>query len=328
MNFGYIEGHRKNIGLIKKMLSESRLPHALLFSGIEGIGKRLTATALAAAVNCEKRSEEGACGECESCRKLRAGTHPSVKFIGSPKNESGIEAVFGAGSVINISNIVSADEDNKKRKTAKINIYQVREIIRDASLRAYGRSSKVYIIDDISEASTEALNCLLKVLEEPPAGTFFILVTSRIQALLSTITSRCQRLEFNPLGEEELKRVLDRKGLAEGLPAGRADELVGVSSGSCGKFLRFVELENIIPQRMEPEDFFLEVSKWFSSSGECIRKLQMLIELEGIGFRKSPSSERYARINIMEDTLNQVKSNVNPELAVSNMFLKLGYVNL
>lgn len=326
MNFSNIIGHYRNIELLKKMITGSRFPHGLLFVGAAGVGKRLVSVAAAAFLNCGNPDKNGACGHCSSCIKLRAGTHPLVKFVGSPRNESELSADFIEGPPVTISNIVPSDERDNKKKTIRINIYQIREVRKEANLKPYISGKKIFIIDDAAEAGREALNCLLKVLEEPPTETYFILITSKEDLLLPTVKSRCQILKFSSLSDKEMKEFIDKK-LSEKINKERVTELIDISSGSPGKFLRFLKLEDIMPAQMEPEIFFSRISKWFSNNLECKEKLHILLEQEGAGFRRTPVKEIYKRIEVIENTLESIKKNANPELAVSNMFLKLGLMS-
>lgn len=321
-----IIGHKKNIVLLNKMVKTNRLPHALLFSGPEGIGKRIIAVEVAAALNCSSLNDSGgACGECLSCSKLAFGGHPLIRFVGSSKNESEIEIISQGKVQSRISNIIPVDEE-KVKKTEKINIYQIRTIIRESSLKPYGAGKKVFIIDDIASSSDAAQNAILKVLEEPPLGTFFILITSQCESLPLTITSRCETLEFNPLSSEEMKEVVDKN-----LPLKDKEKailLIPFSGGSPGRLMRFLKFENIVLSDLEAEDFFKETTIWLEDKSQCVVKLSLLLEKEGSDFRKRPSGKGYHKIMVIEETIDAVKKNVNPSLAVANMFLKLGAVQL
>jgi len=306
-----------------KVFGDNRMPHAMLFTGPEGIGKRMAAVVTAAMLNCENPSPEGACGICPSCIKLKAGTHPLIRFVGSPKNEKLLEVDFPVGQHVTISNLIPVNSDSKKKITQKINIDQIKEIIRESSLKSYGSGCKVFIIDDMSQSSIPAMNCLLKVLEEPPAMTYFILVTSREELLFPTIISRCQKFEFTPLTGEEMT-VFCREKLAGYPDEGSITEMIPYSYGSPMRLLRYIDMKDIYFPETKPEEFFESVKKWFSDSTECIEKLNVLMELEGNKFRKSPSEKAYNDIRLIEDTINNVKKNINPDLAVSNMFIRMG----
>ncbi len=327
LKFNGISGHSDSIGHLKKLIEVDRVPHAMLFTGPEGIGKRMVAVATAASLNCSSGSIQGMCGECDSCVKLRAGTHPLVKFVGSPKDEKSVEIDFGSGLNVHVNNIVPLAEDSKRKKiTVRINIEQIREVIKEVSLSSYGSGKKVFIIDDIALSSTEALNCLLKVLEEPSKDTYFMLVTSREELLLPTIMSRCHRFEFAVISDIEMNDIMNNKFEPDYIDDKRKKELISLSSGSPGRMLRFMELGDVDLAGTEPEVFFENVRKWFSDNSECIDKLKVLLEMEGIKFRRLPTEKGYSNIKIITDTINGVKSNANAELAVSNMFLQMGSV--
>jgi DNA polymerase-3 subunit delta' len=205
MSFNDIIGHDRPVQVLKRALAGGTVAHAYLFSGDEGIGKRMTARALAAAVNCLERGPEGGCGTCPSCRKVAAGSHPDVHLL-APDG-------------------------------AEIKIDQIREVQSDLSLCPFEGAKKVLIVDGAETMNDASSNALLKTLEEPPGETVIILVTSRPQGLLPTIRSRCQEVvsrfragpcrcdpgETGPFGG----RVVPCRGRAGGI--GRALEIDAVA---------------------------------------------------------------------------------------------------
>lgn len=202
MNFSDIEGHDRPVMILKRALANGTLAHAYLFSGDAGIGKRLTALALAAAVNCAKGGPEGACGECPSCRKVAAATHPDVHLL-APDND-------------------------------EIKIDQIRQIQAELSLRPFEGAKKVLIVDFAERMKQAAGNAFLKTLEEPPGDALIILVTAMPQSLLVTIRSRCQEIRFQPLPRRTLARALvKRRGLSEE----DAWFLAALAQGSLGRGL-------------------------------------------------------------------------------------------
>jgi len=168
-------GNRKIVHRIRAKLREARFPHALIFSGPEGVGKRTCAMMVAKALNCQNSAADDFCGTCASCRKIDAGTHPDVTKLGVEEEAS------------------------------EIKIAQVREILRTLDLRPLEGRNKIYIIDPADKMNPSAANALLKGLEEPPENSYFILITVNAQELLTTVRSRCQLYNFTPLTLAEIR---------------------------------------------------------------------------------------------------------------------------
>ena len=177
MPFRDIVGHRLTLVLLARAVARRSLPPSLLFAGPAGVGKRLTAVALAQALNClEPRADvvlEGgpdskgttlaldACGTCAACSRIRAG---------SIRTSSSLEPDDEAGN---------------------IKIDSVRELIDRIGYRPFEGRRRVVIIDDADALLDSAQNALLKTLEEPPSTSVFILVTAQPDVLLPTVRSRC-----------------------------------------------------------------------------------------------------------------------------------------
>ena len=199
-------GHRRLIGLVARSVARDSLPPSLIFAGPEGIGKRLTATATAQALNCiaplVEQSTSDACGVCAACTRIARGVHPDVLMV--EPGDSG-----------------------------SIKIEQVRDIVDRAAYRPFEGRRRLVIIDDADALVPAAQNTLLKTLEEPPSSSVFILVTSRPDVLLPTVRSRCPMLRFRPLGPDDIAAVLVERGLPE--PKARA--LAVNASGSVGRAL-------------------------------------------------------------------------------------------
>lgn len=146
-----------------------RLPHALLFTGPAGLGKRALAQALIGTRMCQEPTAAGlACGACHGCRLYAAGTHPDV--------------------------LVLAPVDDAK----VIAIDQVRALIDFLNLKPHSAATKFALIAPAEAMNKNAANALLKALEEPPPSGYLILVSAHPQALLPTVRSRCQRVDFRP----------------------------------------------------------------------------------------------------------------------------------
>ena len=224
MPFRDIVGHRRLVGLVARSIRRGTLPPSLIFAGPEGVGKRLLALATAQALNClSPRTldqddadpervglhELDACGVCPPCSKIARGVHPDVIVI-----EPG--------------------------DTGTIKIDQVRDVIDRAGYRPFEGRRRVVIIDQADALVTHAQNALLKTLEEPPSASVFLLVTSRPDALLPTVVSRCPRLRFRPLDADDVASVLVRQGRGEAearATAAAADGSIGHALAASGEDL-------------------------------------------------------------------------------------------
>src|SRR5665648_321203 len=171
--FDDIVGQRRARAILERAL-ETGPSHAYLFTGPPGVGKTEAALAFAAALCCN----EGGCGVCPVCRRVREGIHPDVDLV-SP------EGTF-------------------------ITVDQIRGINHDTSLRPFESRSRVTIITEAEAMNTPAANAFLKTLEEPPPHAYFVLVTSAVERLLPTIVSRCQRVAFQQAAAQELEAYLRR----------------------------------------------------------------------------------------------------------------------
>ncbi len=177
----YVVGHKRVLELLKRLLTGSKFPHALLFVGREGIGKKRVAHVAASYFLCKK----GGCLSCRDCKRVLEGLHPDFR----------LEAPKGKGGGILIE--------------------QIRELRDWAFMAPMEGERKVAVLDDAHLMRPEAANALLKTLEEPPEGTLFILVTSEQSKLLPTIVSRCQIVRFHPLSRQEVEEVCERIGVPE-----------------------------------------------------------------------------------------------------------------
>ncbi len=207
MPFRDISGHRPLLELLGRATARGTLPPSLIFAGPEGVGKRLTATALAQALNCERpvQSDDSrdACGDCAQCKRIARGVHADVLVI-----EPG--------------------------DTGNIKIEQVREAIDRAGYRPFEGRRRLVVVDQADALLVEAQNALLKTLEEPPPASVFVLITSRPDVLLPTVRSLCQRLRFGPLSAGEVADLLIRDHAVE--PA-EARAAAAAADGSVGRAL-------------------------------------------------------------------------------------------
>lgn len=196
--------------LLTNIIKSGRIPHAYLFVGPEGTGKMKAAIFFSKALNCDNVREGEACNECISCRKVDSGNHPDISII-EPQGTS-------------------------------TKIDQMREMIKEASFRSYESPWKIFIISRAETASLEAANSILKVLEEPPERTMFILLSTSIELLPSTIVSRCQVIEFRRVPEEAIEGYITEKA---GIPRHMARPFAWLSNGAPDKALELATSEEV-----------------------------------------------------------------------------------
>ncbi len=213
--FSQILGQEKAVGFLKKVLGSDRIPHAYLFTGVNGVGKSTTAMALARAINCNSDISDEGCGECVTCRQLENGNFPDF---------------------------ISLEPDGQN-----IKIEQIRALNRSLNFKPVSGKFRITIIDRAEMMTEEAANSFLKTLEEPPPGNIIVLKVVDPLDLLPTIISRCQKVPFHPLTHEVIKNYLvDQLGLDNN----RAWLAAGISEGSLGRALEICE-EGFLEERRE-----------------------------------------------------------------------------
>jgi len=199
--FKEIVGQEHIVKTLANAIASGMISHAYLFSGPRGSGKTSVARLFAKAVNCENRKKENfePCNQCSSCLEIKQGK--AIDFIE-------IDAASHRG----------IDE-----------IRELREGIRFGPTKS---KYKVFIIDEAHQLTREAANALLKTLEEPPSYAIFILATTEIHKMISTIISRCQRFDFRKLTLEEIIKRLELISEKENARIERpALELIALNSG-------------------------------------------------------------------------------------------------
>lgn len=239
-------GHAATVAYLKKNIAEEKFPHAVIFAGTEGVGKRLAAEICATALLCENPVDGSPCGVCENCRLVAAKSHPDFYVV-----------------------------EAEASKTARnIKIGQIREMQSEASLRPINSSRRVIIIDSAEFMNNAAANCLLKTIEEPPSQTIFILLTTSRSSLLMTIRSRCMTISFEKLTAAQIRDALINQGVA----ASEAERLSVVAGGSFGRALKLKDsdgaqlrdsaldtIEKISRAELFNEDIFkfgAEITEW------------------------------------------------------------------
>ena len=219
-------GQQKPIKLLTTLLRNGTIPHALLLSGIDGIGKQLTAMTFAMACNCldletgylcedenslhtaqNRYAGTNPCGSCKSCRKVQSGNHPDIIIV----EPSG----------------------------PYIKIGQIRALCHTLAMKPLEARLRVVLISDSQAMNSAAGNALLKVLEEPPDRTILMLTARHPSDLFPTILSRCHHIRFNPISRESIVTILIEK---EGVHPDDAEIIATMANGSLSKALSMIGL--------------------------------------------------------------------------------------
>ena len=208
----------------RKFIS-GRIPHAMLISGKLGFGSLELGLKLSQLLLCQNPSEMGACGQCDSCHRSTKYIHPDLHF-GFPVVKKGDKKradttskdfLVDWRSQLNENTFFSEREWNGKMKSSSramnINTLECNEIIQKLGLKSFEGGNKVQVIF-LAEYLAKEGNRLLKLIEEPPANTFLILVTQNIEKILNTILSRCQLIQVYPMDDEKLEAEIN-PGLSE-----------------------------------------------------------------------------------------------------------------
>ena len=210
-----VNGQAHAVGTLLRALGSGRLHHAYLFAGPDGVGKTLTARAMAAALLCHAPTPD-ACGRCSACHRVAESAHPDLHILKRREKESGADGAL----------------------EQQIKIEQVRELQQALSYKAFEGKRRSVLILDAERMNAATSNALLKTLEEPGPDTHFALVSSAPHLLLPTILSRCQRVRFQPLERSVVAEALSAR---TGLDLAAADLLAGLAEGSIGRGLQLAE---------------------------------------------------------------------------------------
>jgi DNA polymerase-3 subunit delta' len=248
MKFSDVTGQENTKARLIQSVKSNRVSHAQLFLGPEGSGKLALAIAYAQYINCTNRTESDSCGDCASCIKYEKLIHPDLHFIyptattkeiDKPKSVDFINAwreiVLHQKGNINLSQWY--EHINIERKQAIINVRDCNSIIKTLSYKSYESEYKVMIIWMVEKLYHAAAPRILKVLEEPPEKTLFILVSENQEQIINTILSRTQLVKVFPLKLLALRSKL----IEDGFDQRKVDDVVKISDGNYLEAIRILQ---------------------------------------------------------------------------------------
>ena len=308
MLFSEIVGHDDLKKRLIQSVNENRVAHAQLFVGTEGSGKMALAIAYAQYINCQNRTESDSCGVCPSCKKYMSLSHPDLHFIFPTATNKSVkkdpesdlflaewrEYFSDCQGYVNLSEWF--DKLDIENKQGIINVRDASTVIRKLSFKSYESEYKVVILWMPEKLNVFSANKLLKLIEEPPEKTLFLLVAENQEEVLSTIRSRCVLVKVPRLDTAVIKDALVEKcGCSEQL----ALDAATMSNGSWPLAKRF---SNDIDNEMFYADTF---RKWmrYCFKGAVPELIDFVAnEIKGLGREKQKALLEYG-LNIFHCSL-------------------------
>ena len=292
-------------------VQKERVSHAQLFAGPEGTGKLALAIAYAQYVACTNRQASDSCGECPSCKKFRKLIHPDLHFVfpviktkkfDKPVSDNFLEEwrqMIGQNPYFTSAQWF--DRIGVENAQGTIYAHQSEEIIRKLNLKSYESEYKVMIIWLPEKMNIACANKLLKMIEEPPNKTLFILITENEEDIISTIRSRCQLINIPPIDGATLEKALAEVPEAEGVDI---RNIVHLAKGNYCKALELLQPDEQTQFNLER---FKELMR--SSYGRKFTDLfKWVDQLAGIGREKQKSLLNYCLIILRENFIYNLKN--------------------
>jgi DNA polymerase-3 subunit delta' len=277
--FDQLIGNDRVKKLLQRMLATQRLPGAMLFSGEDGVGKKLFALEIAKALNCRTPQGEEGCGRCPACVRISKLNYPTSDDSDDWKG------------------IIWTDHPDVGLVVAPkrvLLVEQMRAIEREANYRPFEGKARIFIVEDADKLNEASANALLKVLEEPPPTSHIILLTSRPAWLLPTIRSRCQIIRFAPVAATEIEDYLTQKKIAG---AAEARARARMARGSLSRAVD-EDLDGFIEQR----NAMLEVLEALALSDDRLRLLRSAEQLNEAQYK----DEFEARLDVLETLIRDL----------------------
>jgi DNA polymerase-3 subunit delta' len=247
MKFSDITGQDEIINKLTRSVKEERVSHAQIFAGPQGCGKLALAIAFAQYISCENRQGDDSCGTCPSCVKYGKLIHPDLHFVFPVINKGSGETVsdhyisewrafVNKSPYFNLNQWLA--EIGVKNKQGLIYASEAGEIIKKLSLKTYESDFKVMIIWMPERMHSSTANKLLKMIEEPPDKTLFLLVSEEPDMILPTIVSRCQFVRISSINRDAVRdQIMKEYNLDER----KAAMIARLSQGNYLRATEFIE---------------------------------------------------------------------------------------
>lgn len=293
--FNSIIGNEEAKNILVNAIKTNTISHSYIFSGVNGIGKMLIAKEFAKAILCFNKNN-APCNTCKACESFDNSNNPDITII---------------------------DENEETIKNE-----QIKNLVNNVLEKPIQSDKKIYIINNSENMTKEAQNSLLKTLEEPPQYVVIILITSNENKLLNTIKSRCLKISFRELNDNEIKKYFDN--ISEKIP----ENMFKVFGGSIGNALRLrnkSELyENIFKCINNIESMNeLQIIKMKDELFQDKEEIQGVLEYINTLFYEKlvnnlEKTEFYSNcIKIIENTKIKIKNNSNYDMTIDSFLLSI-----
>lgn len=296
MKYTDILGNEKVKDILKKAVQHNTVLHSYLFVGEEGIGKSLFAKEFAKSILC--LGKEKPCEACKSCIEIEENNQPDY-----------IEIVPDGNS---------------------IKIEQIRNMQLKVAEKPIVSTKKVYVIQEADTMTQEAQNALLKTLEEPPEYITIILIASNENSILNTIKSRCTKIVFEPLSNEELKKYAQEYWKDATIP----EEVFASSMGSIARLRNNIEHQELYTNvyqcinQIENKsllDFLKQAESIAKAKEESDAVLEFLVSiLFSLAKEKTEKKQNYLNcVEIVDNTKKNLQFNSNYDMQIDTMLIKM-----
>ncbi|UCF78240.1 MAG: DNA polymerase III subunit delta' [Candidatus Eiseniibacteriota bacterium] len=355
MSFRDVVNQQQAKSFLKSSIAAGRVANGYLFHGPRGVGKSTMALAFAKSLNCEREDPDG-CGSCTSCKKVARFVHPDVTLIfptSGKKEDEEIAAVLTERSGDRF--YVHAFPHS-----ASIKIGTIQALRMDLASGVREGRWRIVILAYAEKMTPEASNCLLRMLEEPPARVTFVLTAPSRRVLLPTIVSRCQAVRFVALAAKEIEKILveerdaspEEARVVAGLSGGslstaldlkeqdvveyrkeNLDRLKRINAGKPAEILNVAEGLAAARDREQVRRFVRLALLWFrdvllvkyGAGADDVANRDMMNELtQQAGVVELAELRR--RVNVLEDIISSMERHVDLSLLLSSSFLKLSGV--
>jgi DNA polymerase-3 subunit delta' len=361
--FRKIKGQDKVIDILSRAIREDKVAQSYLFYGPDGVGKYTTALYFGMAINCLSVMERRPCGTCASCRKFLSYSHPDLTYIfPTPNLEISLEGeIKQEKHLIEYKAYIAQKAEHPWKEfffsgNTEIRIGSIRMLQHRINLSPNEGNRKIYIIEHADQMNVKTANAFLKTLEEPPPDTVIILTSTRPNALLPTILSRCQKIAFNALTrqviEEELINsralsTIEAKTFAR-IAGGNLEKALQLSESDAAssreEALRFLEmiLQNDDLEAMkfathykssktqnQLSEIIAYLIIWISDLAYLQNLPQEIVNLDRTEllerfYHRNSAVDRYGveMLEFLEEMIKKLEGHVNPQLIVTEIYFR------